>query len=174
MSTLHSDDNEADALDRRRAGPRARASNDGGAICEQGDGEIMHIDKIEAENAIPFRQHCGIRVVSAADGKATLIMPWQPPIGNRFGGVHGGAIATLIDGAISTALVSALPDDAQLGATIELSIRFVNAAEGDIRGEGRTIRIAGRVAFGQADLYDSEGRLVATGQGTFQIRRRRS
>ena len=128
---------------------------------------------IQAENDIPFRKHCGIRVVQAGDGRATLLMPWSPAVGNRFGGVHGGALAALVDGAISTAIVSALPADARLGATIELSIRYVDAAQGDVRGEGRVIRIGGRIAFGQAELYGQSGKLVATAQGTFQIRRLR-
>lgn len=128
---------------------------------------------IEIENSIPFRRSLGIKVLSARDGRSEVLMPWQPDLANRFGGVHGGAIATLVDGTIASALVSLLPPGDRLGATIELSIRYVSAGRGTVRGLGRVIKIGGRIAFGEADVVDEEGNLIAKSQGTFQIIRQR-
>ena len=126
------------------------------------------------DDRIPFRQHLGIRVVAAGDGRATLAMPWRPELCNRFANVHGGALATLVDGAMSNAILSALPPGDGIGGTIELSIRFLRPARGDVRAEGRALRVGGRIAFGQADVYDGEGRLVATAQGSYVLERGRS
>lgn len=100
-------------------------------------------------------------------------MPWKPGLRNRFGNVHGGAIATLIDGTIASALVSLLPPGDRLGATIELSIRYVSAGQGTLWGRGRVIRMGGRIAFGEAQIVDEDDNIVATAQGTFQIIRQK-
>lgn len=129
--------------------------------------------QIKVEDEIPFRQTLGIKVEWARDGVSQVKMPWQPKIGNRFGNIHGGAIATLMDCAIASALKSALPPGDRLGGTVELSVRYVRTGSGPVRGEGRVIRIGGRIAFGQADVYDEEGNLLATAQGTFVVVRQR-
>ncbi|HEY8415272.1 MAG TPA: PaaI family thioesterase [Thermaerobacter sp.] len=123
------------------------------------------------DDEIPFRRLLGIRVVSAGAGQAILVMPWQPGLGNRFATVHGGALATLADAAMSNAILSSLAPGDRIGGTVELSIRFLQPAEGDVRAEGRVLHAGGRVAFAQADLHDAAGRLVATAQGTFALRR---
>ncbi|PZN10021.1 MAG: PaaI family thioesterase [Bacillota bacterium] len=125
----------------------------------------------QGDDEIPFRRLLGIRVISAGAGRATLVMPWQPGLGNRFATVHGGALATLADAAMSNAILSALAPGDRIGGTMELSIRFLRPAEGDVRAEGRVLYAGGRVAFAQADLHDAAGRLVATAQGTFALQR---
>lgn len=124
-----------------------------------------------ADDAISFRRHVGIRVLEADQGVAHLVMPFHDPLGNRAGMVHGGAIASLVDAAISTALVSLL-NDPKGGATVEMSIRYLTPPQGDLRAEARVLHRGGRMAFGQADVYDAKGTLVATGQGTYSIRRK--
>lgn len=104
-------------------------------------------------------------------GRAVLTLPWQEGLGNRFGKMHGGALASLIDGAIANAIQSGLPAGDQVMATIELSIRFIAPAQGDVRAEAHVIRAGGRIAFGQAEVYDAAGTLVATGQSTYALRR---
>lgn len=124
------------------------------------------------DDAIPFRRHVGIRVVAAAEGRAVLVLPARPEVGNRFGNVHGGALATLVDGAMSNAILSALPRGDRIGGTIELSIRFLEPATGSVRAEGRVLRLGGRIAFAQADVWDERGRMVATAQGSYALQRR--
>lgn len=133
-----------------------------------------HRGERHEDDDIPFRRLLGIRVVSAAGGRATLRMPWRPELGNRFATVHGGALATLADAAMSNAILSSLAAGDRIGGTIELSIRFLRPAGGDVRAEGRVLHTGGRVAFAQVDMYDASGHLVATGQGTFALRRQAS
>ncbi|ADU51554.1 thioesterase superfamily protein [Thermaerobacter marianensis DSM 12885] len=125
------------------------------------------------DDAIPFRRHVGIRVVEAGGGRAVLVLPARPEVGNRFGNVHGGALATLVDGAMSNAILSRLPAHDRIGGTVELSIRFLEPATGDVRAEGRVLRVGGRIAFAQADVWDERGRMVATAQGSYVLHRQR-
>lgn len=127
-----------------------------------GPDELAHPD-----DGIPFRRLIGLRVVAVGAGQATLRLPGQAELANRFGHVHGGALATLVDAAMSNAVLSALPTDRRVGGTVELSIRFLRPARGEVRAEGRTLRVGRRLAFAHADVYDLDGRLVATAQGTY-------
>ena len=123
------------------------------------------------DDHIPFRRLLGIKVLEAYGGRALLSMPWQPGLGNRFGKIHGGAITALIDAAIANAIASSLSEGDQTGATIELSTRFVASADGNVQAEARSIKAGGRIAFGQAEVYDAAGNLVATGQATYAVLR---
>lgn len=70
---------------------------------------------------IPFREVIGAQVVEAGHGRSTLRMQASEHTQNNMGMVHGGALCTLADAAIGTALRSALkPGDAI--ATIELKM----------------------------------------------------
>lgn len=124
------------------------------------------------DDRIAFRQHLGIKVAEATLERAVLSMPWQAPLANRRGDVHGGALTTLIDTAISTAIVAQSPGLEAI-FTIELSVRYLAAASGDLTATGKVLHIGGRVAFGQGDVHDSNGNLVATGQASYLLRRNR-
>jgi uncharacterized protein (TIGR00369 family) len=45
----------------------------------------------------PFNRWCGIEVVSAEPGRATIAMPWRPEVGQYAGFLHAGLIGALID-----------------------------------------------------------------------------
>ncbi|MEX2356450.1 MAG: PaaI family thioesterase [Thermaerobacterales bacterium] len=125
----------------------------------------------ETEGAIPFRSLLGIDRIEAAGGRAVLSLPLKPELGNRFGAVHGGALATLVDAAMADAIITCLSGDDRVGGTIEMSLRFIAPVQGDMRAEARTLRVGGRIAFAQAEVFDAGGALVAAAQGSFLVRR---
>jgi uncharacterized protein (TIGR00369 family) len=58
--------------------------------------------------------------------------------------------------------------------TLDLNITFIGAArEGEIFAEGRIIRKGGTIAFGEADIIDATGELLARGRATYMILRPR-
>lgn len=123
------------------------------------------------DDQIPFRKHLGIRFLGCENGEARLTMAYRPELGNRWGGVHGGAIFTLIDAAISSAILDRTGPTAG-GVTIELKVNYLAPGKGDLTAVGRVVRMSSRQAVGTADVYDGEGAHVATGLGTFAIRQR--
>lgn len=120
------------------------------------------------DDQIPFRQYLGIRVLGC-EGEARLSMPYRPELGNRWGVVHGGAIFTLIDAAISTAIRDRTGPGAG-GVTIELKVNYLAPGKGELTAVGRVVRSSPRQAIGIADVYDEAGTHVAIGLGTFAIR----
>ncbi|QOV33846.1 PaaI family thioesterase [Streptomyces ferrugineus] len=82
---------------------------------------------------------------------------------NPIGSVHGGVYATLLDSAAGCAVQSVLP--AGMGYTsIDLSVKFlrqINVDTGKVRAIGSVLNHGRRTALAQAELFDSEDRLLA-------------
>ncbi|WP_264843272.1 PaaI family thioesterase [Caldinitratiruptor microaerophilus] len=118
----------------------------------------------------PFRELIGAQVLRVERGRAVVRMPADDRLHNSAATVHGGAICTLADAAIATALRSALmPGD--LASTIEMKVNFLAPARGDLDAHARAIHVGGATAVGEADVLDAEGRLVAKAIATFHVRR---
>ncbi|MHA6641053.1 PaaI family thioesterase [Mesorhizobium sp. A623] len=87
---------------------------------------------------------------------------------NPIGSVHGGYAATLLDSACGCAVHSSLPAG-QGYTTLELKVayhRALSEASGPVRAEGKLVSLGRRVAFSEARLVDSEGRLCASATST--------
>ncbi|MET9325295.1 PaaI family thioesterase [Tsukamurella sp. NPDC003166] len=88
---------------------------------------------------------------------------------NPMGEVLGGFLAAMVYDTVGPALLATLaPDEFQ--ETLELKTTFVAPARpGRLLGRGRVIARRDRLAFLDATLTDSSGRLVATGTATATV-----
>lgn len=118
---------------------------------------------------IPFREVIGAEVIEAGHGRSVVRMPFSEHTQNNMGMVHGGALCTLADAAIGTALRSALkPGDA--AATIEMKVNFIAPARGDVLARARILHVGGTTAVGEVEIEDLQGILVAKGLATFFVK----
>jgi len=110
-------------------------------------------------------------LVSATDGEATFTCLPNESHYNPIGAVHGGFACTVLDSAAGCAVHSTLA--AGLGYTsLEIKVsylRAITAASGTLTAVGRVVKPGSRVAFAEAELTDSEGRLVATASSTLLV-----
>ncbi len=125
-----------------------------------------------------YWRYMGVEAVAAAEGYAKLRVPVRDELRNAAGApVHGGVIAFLVDAAIGGALGS-LHEQAAGGvgqATLDMNVTFIGAVrEGAVIAEGRILRRGGSIAFGEAELRDEAGELVAKGRATYMILRPRA
>ena len=89
---------------------------------------------------------------------------------NPNGGVHGGAIASLVDTTGAHAVRSVLGDPRAPMVSVELSISFVRPIRGTrVDAEGRAIKVGRRLAFAEVDVLDGDGTLAAKGRVTFAL-----
>ena len=90
---------------------------------------------------------------------------------NPLGRVHGGFVCTVLDSAAGCAVQSTLP--AGVGCTsLDLSVgylRGVHLVSGELLAVGTVVKPGRRIAFAQATVADSEGRLVATATSTLLV-----
>jgi uncharacterized protein (TIGR00369 family) len=119
----------------------------------------------------PFCVLLGIKIESAANGEARVRMPFHLNLLNEGGPqapIHGGAIASLIDTAALTALLTA--PDLQRTATIVLSINYMNAGvHSDLIASARLRKRGRRIASLSVEVADESGQLIADALVTFRI-----
>lgn len=116
-----------------------------------------------------FDQHLAIHIVSAADGTSRIELDIDERHLNRRGIVHGAVYCALMDDAIGAAVHSVLLPDGE-AVTANLITYFVRpATQGKLVAEGRVIRRGRRLILGEASAYDEDGRLVATGSGSWAV-----
>ena len=121
-----------------------------------------------AGEADGFGAQIGLEERSVAGGRAEVAMTADGRHLNPAGFVHGGAIATLVDGVLGKA-VGSLIDDAELPVTIEMKVNFLEPgrpglllASAEVRRRGRLFTVV------QAEVTQAEdGETLAEAMGTF-------
>ena len=90
---------------------------------------------------------------------------------NPIGSVHGGYAATLLDSACGCAVHSRLTAS-QAYTTLELKIAYhkpITKDTGLLRAEGLVLSFGRRVAFAEAKLIDTGGKLYASATSTLLV-----
>lgn len=113
-----------------------------------------------------WRETIGARIAEVDPGRVTIELDANASHRHEGGVVQGGVITQIADAAMGMALMT-VQDDAMANVTIELKMNFVRpVVSGLTRAVGRAVDTTEDLLFGEADVYDSEGRLVAHGTCT--------
>jgi uncharacterized protein (TIGR00369 family) len=115
----------------------------------------------------PFHQWLGLKVVALRDDGIELTATWREEwvVNPDRGYTHGGVLATLVDLAADWAMVRKTGRGVP---TIDLRIDYHAAAmPGDLTARGKVVRIGGQFSTAEAHIYDAEGKLLASGRGTY-------
>lgn len=106
-------------------------------------------------------------VISRAEGGVIC----RATVGGDFvvdadrGTIHGGIIATLLDTAVSFALIAGSGHD---WVTVDLRVDYLRPViAGTVTAEAEVLRAGRRIGSARARLYDAEGHECAVGIGTF-------
>ena len=96
-------------------------------------------------------------------------MDLEPHHFNPQGIVHGGILASVADTSIGLALRSRLPAG-MTHRTAQLNVHFLAKGEGDrLVGRGRSVHLGQRMGYGEAEVYDGGGKLLARATATFIV-----
>ena len=115
----------------------------------------------------PFYRHLGLELEALADGKSAIRLPFRKEYANTRGEVHGGAIATLVDAAMSQAVRSTVEQGA-LVATISMTLNYLAPGIGDLRCRGTVVRRGRSLSFVEAEVTDAGGHAVCRATATFR------
>ncbi|MGW5663144.1 PaaI family thioesterase [Streptomyces sp. NPDC003758] len=113
--------------------------------------------------AAPIAATLGFTLEEVEFGRAVFALEPGEEHYNPIGSVHGGVYATLLDSAAGCAVQSVLPTG--MGYTsLDLSLKFLRPMTvdtGKVRAVGTVLNHGRRTALAQAELLDSEDRLLA-------------
>lgn len=133
----------------------------------------MDVDRVElairVANECPFYKLVGMEVVEIKHGFARVRMPFHQKLAQMAGVAHGGAMASVADSAVAMALASLVgPEEAF--TTVELKMNFLApVSRGEVIAEATIIRKGSRIAVGDVDVKDGDGKLVGKCVATYVI-----
>jgi len=130
--------------------------------------EQLTLDRVqELVTNRPYHRWLGLQVTSVfEDGielKATWREEWVVNPDGRY--THGGILATLIDIGGDWAMVSKLGRGVP---TITLHVDYhAPAMPGDLTIRGKIVRMGTQFSTAEASIFDAQGKLLASGRGTY-------
>ncbi|OZI33200.1 phenylacetic acid degradation protein [Bordetella genomosp. 1] len=116
----------------------------------------------------PVIEHFGLRPHSLVDDTACAILPEAPANLNAHGTISGPAVMALLDFTLAAAVRA--HDPLVLRAwTIDLAIKFLKPAIGQLMAECRCESRGRTLAFASGVVYDAQGIKVAIATGSFKL-----
>ncbi|GAB7140182.1 thioesterase family protein [Deferribacterales bacterium RsTz2092] len=114
----------------------------------------------------PFHQWMNINVIDAGEGFVEMTATYRDEwLGNPDKhSSHGGIVAGLIDLAADFSLYTYIGRGVP---TIDLRVDFLAPAIGNLMAVGKAIKYGKRISTAEANIYNADGKLVASGRGTF-------
>jgi uncharacterized protein (TIGR00369 family) len=108
----------------------------------------------------------GARITESEPGRVVLEVEAGPQHRHGGGVVQGGVITQIADAAMGMSLAT-LQEDGMWNTTIELKVNFLRPViSGRMRAVGRVVEMKKTLLFGEADVLDAKGRLVARASST--------
>ncbi len=114
-----------------------------------------------------FNEWMGLKIVVLDEEKIEIMMSWREEmISNPKARVtHGGILGALVDVAADFMIA------AKLGApapTVDMRVDYHRAAApGDLKAVGRIIRVGGTFSTAEAEVFDDDEKMVASGRGLY-------
>ncbi len=115
----------------------------------------------------PFHQWLGLTVIAVGDDTIEIKAKWREEwvVNPERRYTHGGILAALIDLAADWAMIRKTGRGVP---TIDMRVDYHRAAmPGDLTARGKVVRFGGQFTTAEAEIIDSEGKLIATGRGTY-------
>ncbi|MGE5226271.1 MAG: PaaI family thioesterase [Planctomycetaceae bacterium] len=116
---------------------------------------------------VPFHGQLGRMTVERTDEGVELRATLLPSAGNASDSAvaHGGVAATLLDSALTFALIAATDRD---WSTVDLRVDYLRPVGiGDVMTSARAIHAGRRVGRAEGELRDAAGAVCARAVGTF-------
>jgi uncharacterized protein (TIGR00369 family) len=115
----------------------------------------------------PYHQWLGLKVVALHDEGIELTATWREEwvVNPERRYTHGGVLAALIGRGADWAMVKKL---GRAVPTIHLRVDYDSAAmPGDLTVRGKAVRLGSQFSCAEAQVLDAQGKLLASGRGTY-------
>lgn len=118
-----------------------------------------------------YQRWHGLSIESIADGVVTATVPYDDKLTNPFGVINGGVIAALVDVASGAVLRSTFEDpDEGFLATVEMDLKYLQPASGDLTAEVRTVHAGETIGVTQGTVTTpNQTQAVAIGSTVYRL-----
>ena len=130
--------------------------------------EEMTVERVQAMiTRAPYHQWLGLKVNAVHDDGIELTARWREEwvVNPERRYTHGGILAALIDLAADWAMIKKLGRPVP---TIDLRVDFHSPAmPGDLTCRGKVVKVGNQFSSSESFVFDTSGKLVASGRGTY-------
>ena len=130
--------------------------------------EELTVERVQALiTRAPYHQWLGLKVTALHDDGIELTATWREEWvvnpDRRY--THGGVLATLIDLGADWALVRRTGRGVP---TLDLRVDYHSPAmPGDLVVRGKVVKFGSQFSTSEAQIFDAQGKLLASGRGTY-------
>lgn len=128
----------------------------------------MTVERVQAMiTRGPYHQWLGLKVIAVNEGGIELTATWREEwvVNPERRYTHGGVLAALIDLAADWAMIKTLGRPVP---TIDLRIDFHSPAmPGDLTCRGKVVKVGSQFSSSESFVFDTSGKLLASGRGTY-------
>jgi len=110
----------------------------------------------------------GATLGSVAPGAVEITLPFRDDLTQQKGYLHGGIIGMIADSAAGYAAYSLMPADCSL-VTVEYKMNILSPATSSLTARGEVVKPGRTLTVARAEVYDQDGRHVATMQQTLMM-----
>lgn len=120
----------------------------------------------------PYLSMLGTTLEEWREGHVRIGLALQPFHLNRFGVIHGGVIAALLDHAGGLpGLYCTVPGNRRYAMTLSLTSNFVGQSRtGKVVAIGELVKAGSRVFFTRSEVQTDTGLVLASGTGVYRYR----
>jgi uncharacterized protein (TIGR00369 family) len=115
----------------------------------------------------PYHRWLGLKVNAVHDDGIELTATWREEwvVNPERRYTHGGVLAALIDLAADWAMIKTLGRPVP---TVDLRVDFHSPAmPGDLTCRGKIVKVGNQFSSSESFVFDTSGRLLASGRGTY-------
>jgi uncharacterized protein (TIGR00369 family) len=115
----------------------------------------------------PYHRWLGLKVIALHEDAIELTASWREEwvVNPERRYTHGGVLAALVDLGADWAM---LKKTGRAVPTIDLRVDYhAAAAPGDLTVRGKVVRMGSQISTAEAHVFDTAGKLLASGRGTY-------
>ena len=123
--------------------------------------ELQALD--ERIHSIPLVDTLKMKILKVEKGLCEATVPRHQRWDGIYETFHGGMLGTIADTVTCWSILTEIGADANV-ATTDFNIRFLRPCHTDVVCKAHVVRIGRTMCLAHADLYDTNGKLVAVSQ----------
>jgi uncharacterized protein (TIGR00369 family) len=130
--------------------------------------EEMTVERVQIMiTRAPYHQWLGLKITAVYDDGIELTASWREEwvVNPERRYTHGGILAALIDLAADWAMIKKL---GRPMPTIDLRVDFHSPAmPGNLTCRGKVVKVGSQFSSSESFIFDTSGKLLASGRGTY-------